>query len=119
MPFSGRNRSSRACDLNITARICEFWSFNVKYKCPESCARKFEISPSTHVSPYSRSICVRTAATRSRTDHMRRSGGLKLNPSWSVEDTAVEFITLTFSSWLLAFNRDLQALEGKNITTKR
>src|SRR6266849_8433056 len=34
---------------------------------------------------------MRTAATRSRTDHMRRSRGLKLNPSWSAEAIAVEF----------------------------
>src|SRR5205814_9687490 len=43
------------------------------------------ISPSTQISLYSRSMCVRTATTRSRTVHTRRSAGLKLNPSWSVE----------------------------------
>src|SRR5258708_6306957 len=84
IPSSGRKRSNRACERNITARICESPSFNVKYRWPEeSWARKFEISPSTQISLYSRSILVRRAATRSRTIQMRRSGALKLKPSWS------------------------------------
>ncbi len=44
-------------------------------------ARKFEISPSTQASEYSRSTCARTAATNPRTVHARRSGGWNLNPS--------------------------------------
>src|SRR5438477_4127266 len=49
------------------------------------------------MSPYSRSMCVRTVETKSRTVQMRRSKGLKLNPSWS-EETMV---------WSLTENRKL------------
>src|SRR5579864_4478073 len=85
-PSAGRKRSSRAEERNITTRICAFPSLRVKYRWPESGARKFEISPSTHASEYSRSMCERTAATRSRTFHTRRSGGRKLKPIWSARE---------------------------------
>src|ERR1700687_6194828 len=82
-PFSGRKRSSLADDRNITTRICADSSFSVKYKWPESGMRRFEISPSTQQSEYSRSMCDRTAETSARTVQMRRSGGRNWNPSWS------------------------------------
>src|SRR5271157_961614 len=82
-PFSGRNRSSFADERNITTRICALSSFSVKYKWPESGMRRFEISPSTQQSEYSRSMCDRTAETSARTVQMRRSGGRNWNPSWS------------------------------------
>ena len=34
IPSAGRNLNSRACDRNITTRICAFPSFSVKYKMP-------------------------------------------------------------------------------------
>src|ERR1700730_16241481 len=82
-PFSGRKRSSFADERNITTRICADSSFSVKYKWPESGMRRFEISPSTQQSEYSRSMCERTAETSARTVQMRLSGGRKWNPSWS------------------------------------
>src|SRR5437667_254165 len=83
-PFSGRNRNSFAAERNITTRICELASFSVKYRWPESGMRRFEISPSTQQSEYSRSRCVRTADTSARTVQTRRSGGRNWKPSWSV-----------------------------------
>src|SRR5882724_11062674 len=90
-PFSGRNRNSFEEDRNITTRICAFSSFRVKYRCPESGFRRLEISPSTQQSEYSRSRCVRTAATSARTVQMRRSGGRKWKPSWSVSCMDFQF----------------------------
>ncbi len=90
-PFSGRNRNSFADERNITTRICALSSFNVKYRCPESGLRRLEISPSTQQSEYSRSRCVRTAATSARTVQTRRSGGRKWKPSWSVSSMGLQF----------------------------
>jgi len=82
-PFSGRKRSNFAAERNITTRICAASSFSVKYRCPESGMRRFEISPSTQQSEYWRSTSPRTAATRARTDQICRSSARNWKPSWS------------------------------------
>src|SRR5579883_2840262 len=89
-PFSGLKRSSRACERNITTRICAPSSLSVKYRCPDSAGRKLEISPSTHTSVYSRSTRVRRSDMRSRTLQIRRVGW-KVKPSCSLRDMKLQF----------------------------
>jgi hypothetical protein len=49
MPSAGSNRSVRASDRNITHRTWADGSFSVKYKWPDECRLKLDISPSTQM----------------------------------------------------------------------